>query len=162
MSARLTLIWVIFFLSIFGVLGNSNASTISKKDQLSCALGKKLALQGDYSGALLQWRMFAAGPSQKEWVAASINCLERSKLAIGDKQVFEWLLKAAEAGGNYARVHLASIYLSGHGTNVDLERGRELLSESAAKGDEAAELLLKMLDKMTANVAENVGNCLKK
>ena len=162
MNSRTILCWAVFFLSTLGVLRTCNASTAPKKSQLSCAPGKKFAQQGDYSSALLQWRVFAAGPSQKEWGAASIHCLQSSKLATSDKQIFEWFVKAAQAGDGYAQVHLALIYVNGYGTNVDFKRARELLVDASARGDEAAELILMEMDKMTKNSAASEKSCSEK
>ena len=78
----------------------------------------------------------------------TIDCLRVTKLATTEVQAYQWMSHAAESGSVYAKTQLALMYASGVGTVMAPQKAQSLLKEATAKGDEAAEFLLQILQKI--------------
>lgn len=119
-----------------------------------CVSGAKLAQKQHFSKALLHWRLVTTDASYKEWGRVSIECLRLTKIAVTPELAFQWMQGASDTGSTYAKTLLALMHANGFGTVRDLSKARTLLKESAKKGDEAAEYLVTLVDRIEQQDAE--------
>ena len=114
-------------------------STPSRADFLT---GLTLAQQGDFVGALREWKPMAEqGDAEAQYYVGSLFN-KGYGVPQNSKKAFKWFEKAAALGHLNAQFNLGNMYFDGRGTAMDYEKSVEWHRKAADRGHAEAQFNL--------------------